>query len=55
MGDIADRALDSPEAVKIAEENGRGKFRSQYSDALIEAELSLVGPFMGHPDTSKKM
>ena len=55
VGGVADWALDSPEAVKIAEENGGAKFRSQYPDAFIEAELSLVGPFMGYSDTSKNV
>jgi len=54
-GSADDWVIDSPDAIRIAEENGGARFRSKYPDAVIEAKLDLTGPFMGYSDTSKNV
>ncbi len=54
-GSVNGWVLDSPDAIKIAEENGGAEFRKEYPDAIIEAELNLTGPFLGYSDTAKNV
>lgn len=54
-GSVNDWVLDSPDAIRIAEENGGARFREEYPDVLIEAKLDLTGPFLGYSDTTKNV
>ena len=41
-GSADDWVIDSPDAIRIAEENGGARFRSKYPDAVIKETLCKV-------------